>query len=95
MKKTVLMIMAATGLAFTAQSAVAAVDGEAIFKKKCKACHSYDKKKLGPAFKDMDKDAKVLRETIINGKKIMPKWGKILSADEVDALVALIKSKQE
>jgi len=88
------MIMAASGLVFTAQSTMAAVDGEAVFKKKCKACHAYDKKKLGPAFKDMDKDEKVLREIIMNGKKIMPKWGKILSTDDVDALIALIKSKQ-
>ncbi len=86
--------MAASGLVFTAQSTMAAVDGEAVFKKKCKACHAYDKKKLGPAFKDMDKDEKVLREIIMNGKKIMPKWGKILSTDDVDALIALIKSKQ-
>jgi len=42
----------------------------------------------------MNKDQKVLREIVMKGKKIMPKWGKILSADEVDALIALIKSRQ-
>lgn len=95
MKKLVLMTVAAIGLVFTAQSAVAAVDGEALFKKKCNACHAYDKNKLGPALKDMNKDEKVLQDIIINGKNIMPKWGKILSAEEIDALVALIKFKQE
>jgi len=95
MKKTVLMMVAFTGLVFTAQSALAAVEGEAVFNKKCKACHSYDKKKLGPALKDMNKDASALRDVIVNGRKIMPKWGKRLSAEEIDALVVLIKSKQE
>lgn len=47
---------------------------------------------MGPALKDMNKGENVLRETISNGRKIMPKYGGKLSAGEIDALVAHIKS---
>jgi len=91
------MIFAASVLAFvfgSAGSAIAGVDAEAIYKKKCKMCHKFDKKKMGPAFKDMNKDPEVLKTTITNGRKMMPKWGSKLSAEEIDAMVAFIQSKQ-
>jgi len=91
------MIFAAGALVFVFAStgvATAGVDAEGIFKKKCKMCHAFDKKKMGPAFKDMNKDAKVLKTMITNGRKMMPKFGKKLSGEEIDAMVAFIQSKQ-
>ena len=76
------------------QNVMAAPDAGSIFKKRCAMCHAFDKKKVGPAFKDMNKDAAVLKETITNGRKMMPKWGGKLSAEEIDAMVAFIQSKQ-
>jgi len=76
------------------QKAMAATDAEKIYNKKCKMCHAIDHKKVGPAFKDMNKDEKVLKTTITNGRKMMPKWGGKLSVEEIDAMVAFIKSKQ-
>ncbi len=94
MSKMAMMVLVASSLNFVTQVAVAGPDAEAIFKKKCVFCHSVDKKKFGPSLKDMDKDEKVLTEVINKGRKAMPKWGKKLSAEEISALVALIKSKQ-
>jgi len=41
-------VVVAFGAGFTANSAYAAADGAKIFKK-CKACHSFDKNKIGPS----------------------------------------------
>jgi len=91
------MMIAASALAFVfagAGLANADVDAGKIFKKRCKMCHAFDHKKVGPAFKDMNKDEKVLKTTITNGRKMMPKWKGKLSPEEIDAMVAFIKSKQ-
>jgi len=95
MKKTIAMFIAAAVVGLAAQPAMAEVDAEKIYKSKCKMCHKYDKKKVGPAFKDMSSDEAVLKDVIANGRKMMPKFGKKLNEEEIDALVALIKSKQE
>ncbi len=95
MKKTLMTTMLIAGVcSLGSQAATAAPDAEAIFKKNCKMCHAIDKKKMGPAFKDMNKDENVLKEAITNGRKMMPKWNGKLSAEEIDAMVAFIKSKQ-
>ena len=57
-------------------------------------CHKLDRKKIGPAFKDMNKDAAVLKTAINNGRKMMPTFGKKFSEAEIDALVEFIQSKQ-
>lgn len=77
-----------------AASAEAAPDAASLFNAKCAMCHAVDSKKVGPALKDMNKDENVLRETISNGRKMMPKYGGKLSAEEIDAMVAYIKSTQ-
>ncbi len=73
-------------------TATAEIDAEALFKKRCKMCHALDRKKVGPAVNGMKTDAEVLKKTIINGRKMMPKYGKKLSGEEIDALVAFIVS---
>jgi len=73
---------------------MADVDAQNLYKKKCKMCHSLDKKKTGPAFKDMNTDPAALKETISNGRKLMPKFSKKLNEEEIDAMVAFIKSTQ-
>jgi len=93
MKKTYL-ILAAACFGLSSQVAIAEVNAEKIFKSKCSMCHKIDKKKVGPAFKDMNTDPAVLKTTITNGRKIMPKFGKKLSGEEIDAMVAFIQSKQ-
>lgn len=94
MKKTYLILAAAACFGLTSQVAMAEVDGAKVFKSKCKMCHKVDKKKVGPALKDMNTDPAVLKETITNGRKMMPKFGKKLNEEKIDALVAFIKSKQ-
>ncbi|MDQ6964134.1 MAG: cytochrome c [Mariprofundales bacterium] len=95
MKKTITTLAVAALCAAFTQSAIASdIDANKIYNKKCKMCHKFDRKKIGPAFKDMNRDAAVLTNTITNGKKMMPKFGKKLSGEEIEALVALIRSKQ-
>ncbi|RMG92244.1 MAG: cytochrome c [Zetaproteobacteria bacterium] len=93
--KNIALIAAATSLIVAgSMPAHAAPDAEQIFSKKCSMCHKIDSKKVGPAVKDMNRDPAVLRKTISEGRKMMPKFGAKLSAEEIDALVAFIQSKQ-
>jgi len=94
MKKTYLILAAAACFGLTSQVAMAEVNAEKIYGSKCKMCHKIDKKKIGPAFKDMNSDPAVLKTAITNGRKMMPKWKGKLSEEEIDAMVTFIKSKQ-
>jgi len=73
-----------------------AIDGGKLFSKKCKMCHALDKKKVGPAITTMSEDDTWLRDVITNGgkKKMMKAYGKTFSSDQIDALVAYIRSNQ-
>jgi len=42
----------------------------------------------------MTTDAAALKTTIIDGRKMMPTYGKKLSGEQIDALVAFIQSNQ-
>lgn len=96
MKKTIVMMMAAAFFGLTSQSALASdIDGAKLFNSKCKMCHKIDKKKMGPAVKAMNPDEAVLKATITDGRKMMPAYGSKLSGEEIDALVAFIKSNQQ
>lgn len=92
MKKTFALMIAAACLGLGSQAAIAGPDAAKIFKKKCAMCHTIDRKKVGPAVKDMN--LALAKETITNGRKLMPAFGKKLSGEEIDALVEFIKSNQ-
>jgi len=94
MKKSYLILAAAACFGLSSQIAIAGVDADKIFSQKCKMCHKIDKKKIGPAFKDMNTDPAVLKATITNGRKMMPRFSRKLSGEEIDAMVAFIQSKQ-
>ena len=95
MKKTIVMMMAAAFFGLTAQSALASdIDGAKLFNGKCKMCHKIDGKKMGPGLKQMTTDAAALKTTITDGRKMMPTYGKKLSGEQIDALVAFIQSNQ-
>jgi len=94
MKKSFLLIAAAACFGLTSQVAMAEVNVEKIFGSKCKMCHKIDRKKVGPAFKDMNSDPAVLKAAITDGRKMMPKFKKKLSAEEIDGMVAFVISKQ-
>jgi len=94
MKKKAPLVIASIFFALNAQAAMADVDVGKLFKKKCAICHAVDRKKVGPALKNMNCDPKVLKATIINGRKMMPKFGKKLEEVEIVALVKYILSKQ-
>jgi len=94
MKKIFALMIAAACFGLTSQAAMAGVDGAKIFKKKCAMCHKIDKKKVGPAVKDMNKDNAVLKAMVINGRKMMPKFGKKLSAEEIDAVVEFLAANR-
>lgn len=90
----ILTAVAVAGLLATPALASDMPDGAKIFKKKCSMCHKIDKKKVGPAVKAMNTDAEVLRSTITDGRKMMPKYSGKLSAEEIDAVVAYLKEQQ-
>jgi len=94
MKKTLIGTTSLAVLLMLASGTVMARDAEGIYNSKCKMCHAFDKKRVGPAFKDMNKDVAILKTTITNGRKMMPKFGKKLSEEEIDAMVKFIQSKQ-
>ncbi len=91
--KNLMLALGALALLGVGSAHAGDVDGEKIFKKKCAMCHKVDKKKMGPALKDMNPDVDVLKQTVIQGRKMMPAFGKKLSAEEIDAVVAFIASK--
>jgi len=92
--KTLTLIVAVSFMAVPIVSADSG--GKKLFKNKCKMCHAVDKKKSGPALTAMSQDADQLRDVITNGgkKRMMKAYGKKLSAEEIDELVAYIRSKQ-
>ena len=95
MKKTYLILATAACFGLSSQGAMAnEIDAEKLYKSKCKMCHKIDKKKMGPAFKDMSNDATVLKDIITNGKKRMPKFSKKFNEEQIDALVAFIIETQ-
>ncbi len=94
MKKTYLILAATACFGLSSQMALADIDAGKIYGKKCKICHKIDKKKIGPAFKNMNADPAILKAVITNGRKMMPKFKKKLSSEEIDAMVAFIQSKQ-
>jgi len=92
MKKIATAAITVAVLGFSIQPAMAEVNTTKIFKKRCAMCHSLNKKKFGPAFIHMNTDPKVLKATITNGRKSMPKFGSKLSVAEIDAMVSYIRS---
>jgi len=92
--KTLILMVAVSFMAVPIVSADSG--GSKLFKKKCKACHAVDKKKSGPALTAMSQNADQLRDVITNGgkKRMMKAYGSKLSAEEIDELVAYIRSKQ-
>ncbi|MFQ5519605.1 MAG: c-type cytochrome [Mariprofundus sp.] len=96
MKKTIAMMMAAAFFGLTSQAALASdIDAGKLFKGKCKMCHSIDKKKTGPALKDMNTDPAVLKSALTTNRvRMMKGVNKKLNEADVDALVAFILSKQ-
>jgi len=96
MKKTILASITLALFALTSQTAMAnnGINVEKIFSQKCKMCHSLTKKKMGPAFKSMSQDPKALLSAIADGRKMMPKFNKKLSSDEITAMVSFIQAQQ-
>ena len=91
-KSMISLVLGASSVGLT-EAAFAAVDAAEIFKSKC-SCHAIDEKKMGPAFKNMNTDPKALRDTIANGRAMMPKFAGKLSDEEIDAMVDFIKAQQ-
>ncbi len=94
--KAFLLLVAASFIAVPAMASDS-IDGAKLFSKKCKMCHSVDKKKTGPALKSMHQDASVLQDVITNGsskKRMMKAYGEKFSPGQIEALVGYIKSVQ-
>ncbi len=80
-------------------------EGQQVFKKNCNLCHFPDKtdKKMGPGLKGLFKlkelpeshkpvDEETIRGQIMNGTKKMPGFAKKLSPEQVDSLIAYLKT---
>jgi len=94
-KKTYLIIAATACFGLSSELAMAEINAEKIYSSTCKMCHNIDKKKIGPAFRNMNRDPAVLKEALTNGRKMMPKFGKKLGEEKINAMVAFIKETQK
>ncbi len=95
MKKLMsLSILAAVFMAAPASFAGNAEAGAKLFKK-CKMCHAVDRKKMGPSVKSMSQDEAFLKLTITEGRKRMPSFKKKFNEEEIDNLVAYLRSQQD
>ena len=95
MNRTMLCATIAAATLLGAAPALAAdMPGKAIFGQRCSACHAIDHKKVGPAVKDMSKDAAVLKRFITDGKGMMPNFSHKLSAEQIDQVVAYLQSQE-
>jgi mono/diheme cytochrome c family protein len=95
MNKIMLSTIIASAVLLASSTAFAAdMPGEGVFNHRCKACHAIDHKKVGPAVKDMSKDAAVLKQFITHGKGMMPNFSGKLSPEQVDQVVAYLQSQQ-
>jgi len=98
------LVILAAGLIFAGN--VLAGDGEALAKNnKCTSCHDVDKKKVGPAFKEIaakykdDKGAQATLEKKVRsggggvwGKMPMPATAKSVSDDDIKVIVQWVLS---
>ena len=94
MKKTATLLFLATLLSAPFQAVATDVDGGELFKKKCSICHKIDKKGMGPAIMEMSADSAILKSIITDGRNAMPSFSNTLEAEQIDALVVYIQSKQ-
>jgi len=96
MNKTILSAVVAS-LALLAASPAFASDmpGAKIFKNNCTMCHALDHKKFGPAVRDMSTDAALLKQTVTNGRKAMPSFKRKLSSEQIDEVVAYLRSQHK
>jgi len=94
MKKFLVPAIVFAVSAINIQPGLAEINASKIFKKKCAICHKLSGKGFAPPFSQMNKDPKVLKSTIENGRRSMPKFGNKLSAAEIDAMVTFIQSNQ-
>ena len=82
-----------------------AAEGEALYKKNCNMCHFPDKadKKMGPGLKDLFKNKELpqshkpvktatIRQQIEKGSKAMPGFAGKLKPEELDNLMAYLKT---
>lgn len=86
-------------------TASALTDGGAIFKQRCALCHGPDGRGDGPGAKGLkpaprnyhdheymnSKTDEELLQTIRIGKGVMPAWGKVLSEDQMRAVLAHVR----
>ena len=95
-------IMAVLSLSLTVPTQGQGDKSASTFKSKCATCHGTGGKGDSPAGKSLGaadltkvaagKSAEELKAVIQNGKGKMPAYGKSLKPEEIDAMVAYIKS---
>ena len=94
MNKTMLTAVLATTLLASTAALAADMPGEAVFEQHCTACHALEHRKVGPAVKDMNKDPAVLRQFITHGKGMMPNFSHQLSPQQIDEVIAYLRSRE-
>ena len=70
-------------------------DGKILFQRNCARCHGYDGKLGQHGAKNLQAsklDDRKLVKIISNGKWFMPKWKKVLTAEQISAVIAYIKT---
>ena len=95
--------MTALALAIALPGAAAAPDGAALYKKTCTTCHGADGAGQTPMGKKMKlrdlRSVEVRKQTdielmkiISGGKEKMPAYGKKMTTDEIQAVIAFIRT---
>lgn len=70
-------------------------DGKVLFQRNCTRCHGYDGKLGQYGAKNLQAsklDDRQLLKIISNGKWLMPKWKKVLTVQQIAAVIAYIKT---
>ena len=99
-----LSVFVLVSLALVSTAAAADLElGKKVYAQKCTTCHGADgggnakmaatlKVTIPPLAQATAKPEAEVRKTLVEGKKPMPAYGKTLSADEIDAVLAYSKT---
>ena len=73
--------------------------GASVYSTNCAACHGPDLggvvgPALGAGSVVAGQDDDTIRQVIVEGRAAMPSWGNVLSAEEIEAVIAFLRSEQ-
>lgn len=74
------------------------LSGQDLYNMACARCHGVDREgrkdtapSLGPTSFALEENDDWLRDRITNGKEAMPRWGGVLTVDQIDKIIAFLR----